>query len=40
MKRVRTLLETDYEAESAKKMGTPSANATDVIYAVFEAFSK
>nr|CAD2204295.1 unnamed protein product [Meloidogyne enterolobii] len=38
MKRVRTLLETDYEAESAKKMGTPSANATDVIYAVFEAF--
>lgn len=40
MKRVRTLLETDYEAESVKKMGTPSANTTDVIYAVFEAFSK
>ncbi|KAF7639951.1 hypothetical protein Mgra_00000393 [Meloidogyne graminicola] len=40
MKRVRTLLETDYEAESSKKMGTSSSNTNDVIYAVFEAFSK
>ena len=40
MKRVRLLLEVDYEAESAKKVGTPSASTTDVIYAVFEAFSK
>lgn len=36
MKRVRTLLEYDYCAESKKK-GNPS---TDVMWAVFEAFSK
>ncbi|KAL3081020.1 hypothetical protein niasHS_000655 [Heterodera schachtii] len=48
MKRVRTLLETDYEAESVKSSklqanggGESSAgSAFDVIYAVFEAFSK
>ena len=36
MKRVRTLLELDYEAESQKKEG----GATDVMWAVFEAFNK
>ena len=36
MKRVRQLLELDYEAETKKK-----ANAShDVMWAVFEAFSK
>ncbi|KAI3416082.1 hypothetical protein GPALN_005634 [Globodera pallida] len=47
MKRVRTLLETDYEAESVKSNKLQSnggetsfATAYDVIYAVFEAFSK
>jgi len=41
MKRVRTILETDYEAENAKKSGTGSSTGNnDVIYAVFEAFSK
>lgn len=39
MKRVRALLETDYEAESIKRQGTMGA-CNDVIYAVFEAFSK
>lgn len=37
MKRVRTLLELDYAAESEKK-GTNGGN--DIIWAVFEAFSK
>lgn len=37
MKRVRTLLELDYAAESERKGVNPS---TDVIWAVFEAFSK
>lgn len=37
MKRVRTLLELDYGAESDKKGSNP---AVDVIWAVFEAFSK
>lgn len=36
MKRVRTLLELDYEAESQKK----ESGATDVMWAVFEAFNK
>jgi hypothetical protein len=36
MKRVRTLLELDYDAESQKK-STPT---TDAMWAVFEAFNK
>lgn len=36
MKRVRTLLESDYDAESQKK----SNSSLDVIWAVFEAFNK
>lgn len=41
MKRVRTILETDYEAENTKKSsGGTSTGNNDVIYAVFEAFSK
>lgn len=37
MKRVRTLLELDYGAESERKGFNSS---TDVVWAVFEAFSK
>lgn len=36
MKRVRGLLELDYEAESAKVPDTPA----DIMWATFEAFNK